>query len=67
MVDYDELKLELKKMRDELSLRMHLASMEAKDEWDELEGKWRRFNSQADMGRTAEGATERASEASHAP
>lgn len=26
--------------RDELRLRMHLASMEVRDEWEELEGRW---------------------------
>ncbi len=30
----------LKQQRDELRLKLHLASMEVRDEWDELEGQW---------------------------
>jgi seryl-tRNA synthetase len=31
---------ELRRQRDELNLKMHLAKAEAKDEWQELEKKW---------------------------
>ena len=40
MADIDDLKRELKKLRGEMELKMHLASMEMKQEWAELEGKW---------------------------
>ncbi len=30
----------LKQQRDELRLKIHLANMEAQDEWEELEEKW---------------------------
>jgi hypothetical protein len=30
----------LKKERDELNVKMHLASMEVRDEWEEIEKKW---------------------------
>ena len=30
----------LKQQRDELRLKMHLAKADARDEWEELEGKW---------------------------
>ncbi len=30
----------LKQQRDELRLKMHLAKADARDEWDEMEGKW---------------------------
>ena len=30
----------LKQQRDELRVKMHLAKADAKDEWNELEGKW---------------------------
>ncbi len=33
----------LKEQRDELNLKMHLANMEIRDEWDELENKWEQF------------------------
>jgi len=33
MADINELKLELKKLRDELDLKMHLASLEMKQEY----------------------------------
>ena len=55
MSDFDDLKAELKRARDEIALRLHLASMEAKQEWQELEGKWNDFAARADMDETAEG------------
>ena len=36
----DKLVSELKQQRDELKLQMHLASMEARDEYDRLSGKF---------------------------
>lgn len=30
----------LKEQRDELNVRIHLANMEVRDEWEELERKW---------------------------
>jgi seryl-tRNA synthetase len=39
--DFDSLVDELEQQRDELLLKMHLARAEARDEWEELEGKWR--------------------------
>ena len=35
---------ELKWLRDEIKLQLHLASKEARDEWDKLEEKWRVVN-----------------------
>lgn len=35
----------LKKERDELNLKMHLAAMEVRDEWDSVEEKWQHFQS----------------------
>jgi hypothetical protein len=55
MADYDELRAELKLLRDELALKMHLASLEVKEEWQELEGKLNEFTARADMDHTAEG------------
>ena len=39
MADLDEMIADLKQKRDELRVRMHLASREARDEWEELEKK----------------------------
>ena len=46
---------DLKKMRDELKLQMHLASMDAKDEWTKLEKKWEKFAADAELEETARG------------
>jgi hypothetical protein len=39
MADLDEMIADLKQKRDELRVRMHLASREVRDEWEELEKK----------------------------
>ena len=39
---------ELKQLRDELKLRMHLAKAEARDEWGVLEKKWEQLKPQLD-------------------
>jgi SMC interacting uncharacterized protein involved in chromosome segregation len=36
----------LRQERDELRMRIHLGTMEAKEEWEELEKKWQHFESQ---------------------
>lgn len=38
--DLAQIAAKLKEERDELRVRMHLASMEIKDEWEELEKRW---------------------------
>jgi hypothetical protein len=55
MVDIKELMGELKQTRDELALRVHLASMEVREEWDGLEDQWETFKARADVEQTAEG------------
>lgn len=55
MADVKHLFDELRQTRDELALRMHLASMEVREEWDELEAQWENFKARADMEQTAEG------------
>lgn len=35
----------LRKEHDELSVQVHLASMEVRDEWQELEKQWEEFSS----------------------
>ena len=37
---------ELRQLRDELQLQMHLAAVEVKDEWQDLEKKWDQAHAQ---------------------
>ena len=46
---------ELGRLRDEVRLKLNLASMEARDEWEKLEERWQQFRSKADLDETAEG------------
>ena len=55
MADIEKLVEELKQKRDELRVQMHLASKEAKDEWDEIEDKWDDFSRKANLEATGEG------------
>lgn len=45
---------ELKQRRDELRLQMHLASMEAKEEWEDLMKEWDRFVSRSELDKSTE-------------
>ena len=47
MNDFDELLEDLRQKRDELRVRMNLASKELRDEWDELEDKMDEFSHKA--------------------
>ena len=47
MTDLDDIIEDLKQKRDELRVQIHLASKEAKDEWEELEEKMEDFSGQA--------------------
>ena len=47
MSDFDDLIQELKQKRDELRVKVNLASKEIKDEWEELEEKMEEFSSKA--------------------
>ncbi len=57
--DLETARLKVAQMRDELKLKMHLAGMDARDEWNELEGKWSRFETKA---RTAQAEGEEVGE-----
>ena len=54
MSDYDDLMAELKQKRDELRLKMHLASKDAQAEWEGLEKKMQEFSSRAELDKTSE-------------
>ncbi len=45
---------DLEQTRDELRVKLHLASMDAKQEWDELEAKWDGFAARARLDDTSE-------------
>ncbi len=55
MSEIDDIIADLKQKRDELVVQMHLASKEAKDEWEELEEKLEDFTARAKLGETGEG------------
>lgn len=55
MSELDDIVADLKQKRDELRLQMHLASKEAKDEWEELEEKLEEFTAKAKLDETGEG------------
>jgi vacuolar-type H+-ATPase subunit D/Vma8 len=47
MADIDDIIAELKQKRDELRVKIHLASKEVREEWDELESKMHDFSKKA--------------------
>ncbi|MDJ0942316.1 MAG: hypothetical protein QNJ30_02575 [Kiloniellales bacterium] len=49
---------QMKQLRDELALKIHLGSMEAKSEWEELEKKWTDFEAKARLDETTEGLSQ---------
>ena len=51
---------ELGRLRDEVRLKLHLASMEARDEWEKLEERWEQFRRKADLDETVDGSGESA-------
>lgn len=53
MADVQKLADDLKRMRDEIKLKIHLGSMEAQKEWADLEGRWKAFREKAELNRTA--------------
>ena len=50
----EDLKAELAKLRDEAKVRAHLGTMEARQEWEEIEAKWNHFASQAGLHKSGE-------------
>ena len=55
MADVDDMLADLKQKRDELRVRMHLASKEAQDEWEELEEKMEEFVAKSRLRQTGKG------------
>ncbi|HEX9852537.1 MAG TPA: hypothetical protein VGA68_05960 [Woeseiaceae bacterium] len=57
MADFDKLLQELKQKRDELRVRIHLASREIQEEWKELDGKMEDFSRRARLKETGAGVS----------
>ena len=55
MSDFKKILADLKQQRDELRLQLHLASQEAKEEWNELEEKMEQFSAKVKLKETGEG------------
>jgi len=49
--DFDELLESLRRQRDMLKLKMHLARADARDEWAELEKKWQHLSAKSATAR----------------
>ena len=62
MVDLKDVMAELQQKRDEIKLQLHLGSMEAEEEWDEMVGEWDKFLSTSQFDKTAEEVGEAARE-----
>lgn len=44
--EFDGLAEKLKQQRDEINLKLHLAGMDVKQEWEQNEHKWEQFKAQ---------------------
>jgi len=53
MADMQKLNDDLKRMRDEIKLKIHLGSKEAQTEWADLEKRWKAFRAKAELNRSA--------------
>ena len=53
MTDFDTLLADLKRIRDELALKIHLGSKEAQAQWAVLEQKWQKFSADAQLHESA--------------
>jgi hypothetical protein len=52
MADFEKYADDLKRLRDEIRLKIHLGSMEAQKEWADLEQRWKMFREKAELDRT---------------
>lgn len=51
--DLDRISTELSRARDEIKLKIHLASKDLQTEWEGVEDRWRRFESAARLEQSA--------------
>lgn len=50
----EQLKADLARLRDQARVQVQLGSMEARQEWDELEAKWEHFVAEAGLRTSAQ-------------
>lgn len=50
----DDLKADIAKLRDEAKVRVHLGTLDAKQEWEEVEAKWARFVAEAGLHKSGD-------------
>ena len=62
MTDFDQLRADLARMREELTSKIHLGSKDAQARWAEFEKKWEQFAAEAELRQSGEdiGAAARA-------
>ncbi len=53
MNDFNQFTQDLKRMHDEIKLKIHLGSKDLKDEWSDLEKRWHSFEKKADFERSS--------------
>ena len=52
MTDRDRIEAELRRLRDEVALKIHLGSMDLRREWNEMEKEWNEFRTKAGVRET---------------
>jgi hypothetical protein len=52
MADYEQLKADYARLRDEARLQLDLASKEAKQQWEDAEERWKKFIAEANPQKT---------------
>jgi hypothetical protein len=62
MSEFDDWVADLKQKRDELKVKLHLASKDAEDEWDNLVSDWDKFVRETQLDKSAEEVGEAAKE-----
>jgi vacuolar-type H+-ATPase subunit D/Vma8 len=58
MSEVEKMLAVLKQKRDELEVQTRLGSMEAKQQWEELEKQWKDFAAKAEVEKTTEGVSD---------
>jgi hypothetical protein len=54
MSTFEQMKADLARLRDEAKVQVHLGSMEARQEWEELDAKWNHFVAEAGIHKSAD-------------
>lgn len=55
MPTFDDMKEDLARLRDEAKLQVRLGTMEAQEEWNDLETKWNQFVAESRLRESADG------------